>query len=168
MISDYAVGGAVAASFYIEAINTEDVDAFVFMSAPEGSMLLSLSPIYDALAKLGGAVNGESVRFGEWPLQVLPAYNDLVEEAVIEAGDATFHGEPVRILLPEFLCAIALDTKRLKDFFRVASFIEQHAVSKRKLTKLVEKYGLTEQAAKVPNWHDLENGVENAKSQKPC
>ena len=34
VISDYAVGGAVAASFYIDAINTEDVDAFVFIRSP--------------------------------------------------------------------------------------------------------------------------------------
>lgn len=168
VISDYAIGGAIAASFYIEAVNTEDVDAFVFMSAPEGSLLLSLSPIYEALTHLGGVIRKEYVYFGDWPLQILPTYNDLVEEAVVEAQLVTFHGEPVRILLPEFLCAVALDTKRLKDFFRVASFIEQHAVNKQKLIQLVEKYKLTEQAARVPNWSDLENGDDNVDDPKPC
>lgn len=168
VISDYAIGGAIAASFYIEAVNTEDIDAFVFMSAPEGSLLLSLSPIYEALIHLGGVIKKEYIYFGDWPLQILPAYNDLMEEAVIEAQSATFQGEPVRILSPEFLCAVALDTKRLKDFFRVASFIEQHAVSKRKLIRLVEKYELSEQTVRVPNWGDLKNGDNDVDDPKPC
>jgi hypothetical protein len=49
VVEDYAIGGAIAASFYIEAVNTEDVDAFLFMSPGEGTLLLSLTPIYDAL-----------------------------------------------------------------------------------------------------------------------
>ena len=44
VISSYAIGGAIGASFYIESVNTTDVDAFVFMT-PELGGLLSLSPI---------------------------------------------------------------------------------------------------------------------------
>ena len=62
VISQYAIGGAIGASFYIEAVQTEDVDAFVFMS-PSPSGLLTLAPIYDALTKLGGIVEHEYIRF---------------------------------------------------------------------------------------------------------
>jgi tetrahydromethanopterin S-methyltransferase subunit A len=82
VIDDYAIGGAIAASFYIEAINTEDVDVFLFMSATEDSILLSLNPIYDALKQLGGKVEKEYIVIGDWPIQILPAYSPLVEEAV--------------------------------------------------------------------------------------
>ena len=33
-IQQYAIGGAVAASFYIEAMQTEDLDIFVFLPPP--------------------------------------------------------------------------------------------------------------------------------------
>ncbi|TAG83498.1 MAG: hypothetical protein EAZ21_01635, partial [Betaproteobacteria bacterium] len=79
VIGQYAIGGAIGASFYIDAVQTEDVDAFVFM-VPTKSGLLTLSPIYDALTKLGGIIENEYVRFAEWPVQILPDANDLVRE----------------------------------------------------------------------------------------
>lgn len=56
VISDYAIGGAVGAAFYIEAMQTQDVDAFVLMK-PEPNGLSSLSPIYAALVAKGGVLN---------------------------------------------------------------------------------------------------------------
>ncbi len=44
----FAVGGAVAASFYIEAVATEDLDIFALL-APSASGLLVLTPLYDRL-----------------------------------------------------------------------------------------------------------------------
>lgn len=32
VIATYAIGGVVGAAFYIEAVQTEDLDAFVFLS----------------------------------------------------------------------------------------------------------------------------------------
>ena len=156
VIEDYAIGGAIAASFYIEAVNTEDVDAFLFMSPGEGTILLSLSPIYDALKKLGGIVEEEYVRFGEWPVQILPAYKPLVEEAIINAASVKYGDTPTRIFTPELLCAIALDTGRLKDYYRVASFIEQRQVNIGKLRKMVKQYGLEERTKNVLNWNQNE------------
>lgn len=152
VIEDYAIGGAIAASFYIEAVNTEDVDAFLFMSAGEGTLLLSLSPIYEALKKLGGIVEDEYVRFGEWPVQILPAYKPLVEEAIRNAASVRYGDIPTRIFTPEYLCAIALDTGRLKDYYRVASFIEQQQVDMGKLREMVGQYGLEERTKNVLNW----------------
>lgn len=38
IIESYAIGGAIAASFYIKAVQTEDVDAFVSCQAPRASL----------------------------------------------------------------------------------------------------------------------------------
>lgn len=54
VIGSYAIGGAIGASFYIEAVNTEDVDVFVLLNPAPGAMLITLTPIYDALKRLGG------------------------------------------------------------------------------------------------------------------
>ena len=157
VIEDYAIGGAIAASFYIEAVNTEDVDAFLFMSPSEGALLLTLTPIYDALKKLGGIVEKEYVRFGEWPIQILPAYKPLIEEAIKNAASVKYGDIPTRIFTAEFLCVIALDTGRLKDYYRVASFIEQQQVDMNKLRKMVTQYGLEARTKNVLNWNQNEN-----------
>ena len=151
VIGQYAIGGAVGASFYIEAVNTEDVDAFVFMSPGAGG-LISLDPIYAALKAKGGIVQGEHVVIGGWPVQILPAYKPLVEEALANAVATTFDGVPTRVFLPEHLCAVALDTGRLKDYLRVGMFIEQGEVDPAGLWALARKYGLTDRLSNVSNW----------------
>ena len=60
IIKDYAIGGAIGAAFYIEAATTEDVDAFVFLPA-SGSLLVSLTPIYEALKTMGGVEQQEYI-----------------------------------------------------------------------------------------------------------
>ena len=80
VIFDYAIGGAIGAAFYIEAAQTQDVDAFVFMK-PEPNGLLSLSPIYAALVAKCGIVKDEHIVIDGWPIQVLPAYKPLGERA---------------------------------------------------------------------------------------
>ena len=157
VIDDYAIGGAIAASFYIEAINTEDVDVFLFMSASENCILLSLRPIYDALEQLGGRVEKEYIVIGDWPIQILPAYSPLVEEAVIQAITVQYGNIETRIFTAEHLCAIALDTGRMKDFYRVASFIEQGKVDRLVLNQLVIRYKLENRTKNVLNWSSDEN-----------
>jgi len=152
VISSYAIGGAIGASFYIESVNTTDVDAFVFMT-PELGGLLSLSPIYETLKAKGGIVSGEHIVIGEWPIQILPAYKPLVEKALEHAIDTTYKGIPTKVFSPEYTCAIALDTGRAKDYARVFSFIEQDQVQISKLWKLVGIYNLKDKLINnVVNW----------------
>jgi len=93
IVPRYAIGGAIGASFYIEAQATEDLDVFVVMDASQGG-LLSLSPIYAALLALGGVPEGEHVSIGGWKVQILPAYKPLVEEALVQSIDVDFDGVP--------------------------------------------------------------------------
>lgn len=151
-IDGYAIGGAIGASFYIEAVNTEDIDAFVFLSPKPGELLISLTSLYGELTRLGGKIEGEYIKFGSWPVQVLPAYKPLVEEAVEQSVEVEFSGTPTRVFRPEYLCAIALDTGRTKDYYRVAMFIEQDAVDMGKLKSLVEQFDLKGKTRNVQNW----------------
>jgi len=160
VIPGYAVGGAIGASFYIEAQATEDLDIFVVLPETSGG-LLSLTPIYIACTALGGVIEHEHIRFGPWPVQILPAYKPLVEEALAEALVVDFDGIPTRVLTAEHLCAIALDTARLKDFLRVGLFIEQDAVDLVSLESLLKRYNLLDRRAKVPNWPKDQDHVEN-------
>ena len=47
VIENYAIGGAIGASFYLPAMQTEDLDVFVFMPSAT-SVLVSLSAVYEA------------------------------------------------------------------------------------------------------------------------
>jgi hypothetical protein len=148
VIENYGVGGAIGAAFYIDAMQTEDVDAFVVLPA-SGSLLASLSPIYEALEDLGGVVEREYVRFGDWPLQVLTDANPLIAEAIAEAMPVDYGDVPTRVFRPEYLCAIALQTGRAKDYLRVRTFLEQGAVDAAELEMLVGRFGLQEAFGKL-------------------
>lgn len=142
-IPQFAIGGAVAASFYVEAVATEDLDIFAFLQgAPSG--LLVLTPLYERLVALGGAVKNEHVVLHGWPVQILPAYTPLVEEALSAAIEQRFHDVSVPVIAAEYLCAIALQTGRAKDYQRVNALLEAGVVDVAVLKKLVHKYHLEE------------------------
>lgn len=151
VVPRYAIGGAIGASFYIEAQATEDLDVFVVMASSPGA-LLSLTPIYDALKVLGGVPEGEHIRIGAWKVQILPAYKPLVEQALAESIEVDYDGIPTRVLTAEHLCAINLDTGRPKDYYRVSLFIEAEAVNVTVLEALLARYQLQDRTAKVLNW----------------
>ena len=139
LIADYAIGGAIAAAFYIKAAETEDVDAFVFLPQAASGLVL-LTPVYDALVAMGGVVEREYVRFGAWPLQILTDANRLIAEAIRTANPADYDGVPTRVFRAEYLCAIALQTGRSKDHLRVGMFLEQESVDRELLRDLLMKF----------------------------
>lgn len=156
VIPSYAIGGAVGASFYIEAAATEDLDVFTVVDTT--GLLWSLTPIYDALKALGGVVENEHVVIGGWKVQILPPYKPLVEEALSAAMETEYAGVPTRVMTAEHLCAIALDTGRPKDFLRVEMFIEQGEVNIQELDSIVLRYHLSDKRAKVKNWPGSDDG----------
>ena len=142
-IGQYAIGGAIAASFYVEAVATEDLDVFAFLK-PSNTGLLSLTPLYARLQQLGGVVENEHVVLHGWPVQLLPAYNPLIEEAVLAAIEQTFHEVAVPVVTAEYLCAIALQTGRAKDYQRVNTLLEAGCVNAETLENLVQLHNLGE------------------------
>ena len=53
------------------------------------------------------------------PVQFLPAYNALLEEALAQARETAYDKTPTRVLRAEHLAAICLQTGRDKDRERV-------------------------------------------------
>ena len=143
VLAKFAIGGAVAASFYIEAVATEDLDVFAFL-APSASGLINLSRLYERCQALGGIVRDEHIVMGGWPVQVLPAYTPLVVAAVSDAQEQVYDGLAVPVVGANFLCAIALQTGRPKDYQRVFSLIEAGKVDALRLRELVELHHLQE------------------------
>jgi hypothetical protein len=142
VIKEYAIGGAVAALFYTEPVMTQDLDVFVLFPAPEKSKLITLKPIYDALRSRGYREQREFVEIEGYLVQFLPATGALLEEAIREAYDKQYEGTTVRVMRPEHLVAIALQTGRLKDKVRVSLLLEQAKMDGDYLNTILERYKL--------------------------
>jgi hypothetical protein len=130
VIEQYAIGGAVAAIFYIEPINTNDLDVFFHVSDSSPG-LDTLAPLYEYLSGLGYKGQREAIDIEGWPVQFLPVFNPLLEEAVEQAKEVRFQRAKTRVMQAEHLVAIMLQTGRLKDHARIAQFIEHEAVDQK-------------------------------------
>lgn len=142
VIGEYAIGGAVGATFYLAPAATVDLDLFVTLPG-EHALLISLSPIYEYLKSRGGTEQDEYIVVKEWPVQFLTPRNALQEEAVARATSTSVEGVPTRVISAEHLVAIALETGRAKDHTRILQFFEQEAVDREKLKNIVERHGLS-------------------------
>ena len=141
VLGRYAIGGAMGATFYVEPFLTFDLDVFVLLPQTSGG-LLTLSPLYEALRQRGYAEDGECVLIEGIPVQFLPAYNPLIEEALEQAADTLYEQTPARVLRPEHLIAICVQTGRDKDRQRVSTFLEQDALDRERLTAILPRHHL--------------------------
>jgi len=144
VIARYAIGGAVGAIFYMEPFLTYDLDVFVLLPQSTGG-LLTLSPIYEALKRKGCEEEGECILVAGMPVQFLPAYNPLLEEALSEARDMRYSDTVTRVLRPEHLAAIMVQTGRDKDRQRFSTFMQEVEQETDYLRGLLERHQLTEQ-----------------------
>ncbi|HEV2398439.1 MAG TPA: hypothetical protein VGS27_15965 [Candidatus Sulfotelmatobacter sp.] len=141
VIGNYAIGGAVGATFYLAPAATVDLDVFVTLPGRAG-LLVSLSPIYEFLKARGGEVQDEYIVLDGWPVQFLVPANALEEEAIKRAVSADVDGISTRVMAAEHLVAIALNTGRAKDYGRILQFLEQQAVDQKKLNEVLQRHGL--------------------------
>ena len=132
----------MAATFYTEPFLTFDLDVFVVLPRTPGG-LLTLAPLYDALRTRGySEQENECIRIEGVPVQFLPAYNTLVEEALNEAQEIMYEDVPARVLRSEHLLAICLQTGRSKDRERVRILREQAKLDQNFLADVLRRHQL--------------------------
>jgi hypothetical protein len=141
IFSRYAIGGAMGAIFYTEPFLTFDVDVFVVLPQTSGG-LLTLTPIYDALRARGYEEENECMVIEGVPIQFLPTYNSLVEEALNHAQEMMYENVPAQILRSEHLIAISLQTGREKDRERVRILREQAKLDMNFLASVLKRHQL--------------------------
>jgi len=141
VLTRYAIGGAMGATFYTEPVLTFDLDVFVVLPVSPGG-LLTLSPLYDALRVRGYRDHGACVEIEGVPVQFLPAYNQLVQEALDHAREVLYEDTPTRVLRAEHLAAIAVQTGRQKDRERVRLLIEHADMDQDYLRNILILHGL--------------------------
>lgn len=142
VIGAYALGGAVAATVYIEPAATEDVDVFVALVPPAGQLVVTLESVYSFFQARGADVEGERLAVGGWLVQLLPPPSPLVEHALESAVELEVEGTIVPVFTEEHLAAISIETNRLKDKLRLRQFLASPTLDRAKLDVLVEKFHL--------------------------
>lgn len=144
VLGRYAIGGAMGATFFVEPLLTYDLDIFVLL--PEtASGLLSLEPLYTALRQRGYVEEAEFIHIEGVPVQFLPAYNALLEEALDQAVEVPYEDVTTRVLRAEHLLAICLQTGRSKDRDRVRLLIDEAPLDHDYLQAILQKHHLVEQ-----------------------
>lgn len=143
VIGRYAIGGAMAATFYTEPVLTFDLDVFVVLLQTRGG-LVSVQTVYDALRKKGYQEKEDAVEIEGVAVQFLPAYNVLIEEALEQAREVQYEKASTRVLRVEHLLAVAVQTGRDKDRERVRLLREQATIDQIFLDSVLARHGLEE------------------------
>lgn len=142
VVTDYAVFGAVAQMRYTEAVVTLDAD--ILVAVPDPQSLDLLSPLYAFCEKRGYRPEGEAIRVGDWPVQFIPAFNALTEEAMHQAEEGDVDGVPLRVVTAAYLAVIALSVGRAKDLARILSLREAGACGDDEIAALAANHNLTD------------------------
>lgn len=141
LFSSYAIGGGIASLFYIEPVATFDLDIFIILPESSGPVI-SLSPIYSWFSDIGYKPSQEQIIIEGVPVQFIPVYNDLVKDGVLDAAEKKYGNTPTRVLKPEYLIAVMLQTYRSKDKERLNKFLQETAINYPLLDSILLKYNL--------------------------
>jgi hypothetical protein len=139
LIEDYALGGALAAIYYVEPFATYDADVF-FIPADKG-LTAGIPAIYAHLQALGWVPAQEHLLVEGFPVQFLAAQG-LTEEAVREAERIEFEGVPARIFRAEHVIAVAASVGRAKDKARIEQMLQQADFDTTRLESFLQRHNL--------------------------
>jgi hypothetical protein len=163
LIAKYAIGGAFGALFYLEPTETFDIDIFIHLDPPKGSLLITIDPFIDRLEALG---------FTEWiedkiviegcPVQFVPVAKPIEVEGLerAERKKMTSEVQPF-VFSPEYLMAIALDLSRPKDKVRLEQFHRTGKYDPTVLADILKRHNLEQK------WQRLLKLFEDEPPQLP-
>jgi hypothetical protein len=139
LIEDWALGGALAAIYYVEPFATYDADIF-FVPVDKG-ITAGIPAIYARLQAQGWQAEGEHLLARGFPVQFLPAVG-LTEDSVRQAVPIEFEGVRAKVFRAEHIVAIAASVGRQKDKARIQQFLQQANLDKACLEKILERFKL--------------------------
>ena len=140
LIEDWALGGALAAIYYVEPFTTYDADIF-FIPKDKG-LTAGIPAIYAHLQAEGWQIEREHLLIRGFPVQFLAA-SALTEEAVREAERLDYEGVPAKLFRAEHIVAIAASVGRAKDKARIEQLLQQADLDKSYLADVLQRHKLT-------------------------
>jgi hypothetical protein len=145
IIEKYAIGGAFAATLHNEPIATLDLDIFFFLKEKSDSPILSMSKIYEFAKENGFNFDHEFINIYGWLVQFVEAsHNNLWKEAIENSDIIRFGNTNVFVIGREYLVAMWLFAGRLKDYQKIATFLDAEIIDINKLFEILEQHNLSE------------------------
>jgi len=141
IIEDYAIGGGIAAIYYIEPILTYDLDIFVILPQAKGKRVIDLSALFDSFRQKGYLWEKEHLIIEGVPVQFIPA-DELETEAISNAPNVDYEGTKTKVFSAEYLIAVLVRAGRTKDIEKVEKILEQSTVKYKKLKSILSEYKL--------------------------
>lgn len=139
LIEDWALGGALAAIYYVEPFTTYDADIFFIPKDP--GLAAGIPAIYAHLQGQGWEVESEHLLIRGFPVQFLAA-SGLTEEAVREAERIDYEGVPAKVFRAEHIVAIAASVGRAKDRARIEQLFQQADLDRARLKDILRRHKL--------------------------
>jgi hypothetical protein len=139
LIEDYALGGALAAIYYVEPFTTYDAD--IIFVTKDKALNAGIPAIYSHLQSKGWRVEREHLLISDFPVQFLAA-SGLTEEAVRNAKRIEYEGVPAKVFRPEYIIAVASSVGRHKDLARIEQLRTQAKIDQRLLDDILQRYKL--------------------------
>jgi hypothetical protein len=139
LIEDWALGGALAAIYYVEPFTTYDADIF-FIPKDKG-LTSGIPAIYAHLQAKGWKVEREHLLVSGFPVQFLAA-SGLTAEAVREAERIDYEGVPAKVFRAEHIVAIAASVGRAKDKARIEQLLQQADLDQSRLESILQRHKL--------------------------
>lgn len=118
-LSSYAIGGATAAGFHGEPLATLDVDVFVFAEHEKECVI----------------VHG-------LPVQFIVASSPLESEALQQAQVERWEDKQMRVMRPEHLAALAMQTGSPKHRARVVYLLSLPQFNRAVFEEIAQRHGL--------------------------
>ena len=143
IIKDYAIGGAMGAMYYTEVFTTYDLDIFVVFADEE--RIDVLAPVYQYLRGRGYNTDmnmAECINIEGVPVQFLPAYDNLVRDALGDARKIDYDGVPTKVLKATYLAAICVKVGRPKDKVRTQLLLASDGFDNAEFQRILLKHGL--------------------------
>jgi hypothetical protein len=140
IITNYAIGGGMAALFYAETTRTYDVDVFALI--PGIGFLVDLTTVYEWAKQNGFEAHQEHILIHGVPVQFLAARDGLETEAIINAEAIDYNGVEVSVMRPEYLAIIYVLAGSGKRRDRARALFEADAIDSAKLNDLIFRFDL--------------------------
>jgi hypothetical protein len=139
VIADYAIGGAMAAIFYVEPFTTYDID--LFYKPVSNDLDAGIPKIFEAAQKRRWVVDGAHLLCKGFPVQFLAAAG-LTLEAVENSVKTDFKSVPTKVFRPEHIVAIAVQVGRAKDHSRITQILDQTEIDGEYLRGVLRRHNL--------------------------
>lgn len=158
VVENYAIGGGIAAIYYLEPYQTDDIDIFITVSSVSvGEVgLISLETVYGYLEKLGYLPSKEGVMIDDWLVQFIPTSQPRQEEAIANSRRVRYGETETNLFTAEHLAAELLFSGRRKDQLRVIALIESKKVNMGTFREIINRHALSDKWKTLAKRFDLE------------